>query len=317
MGSWYKTCGLSNLHITDGEEVMVFVLEPNTDKTDRCYNTAFWKPLLLPFYSKYADYGRGDGDSGIALPYIMEAIKKDLVECDVGENQYHDIAVKKDNFDVELFYEAVHEKRLEVKSRFANEGTLVDYVMFRKDIVDDILENFKREIYVGDGKGTTGYNNNYSIVGFQDIVNDLPEYLLEFANLATADEDGMGNFRFHSMEGLGGVFDYGHPNRVNAWCRGDHYRFCRILRIKDVVGKLVLDGKMAEATKLMIDHLKAVYISVFIDATRRVWMPGAHEGSQANEAHGYRIMAEATMRALKRERDKYAEDIGEEEVSEF
>lgn len=317
MGSWYKTCGLSNLHITDGEEVMVFVLEPNTDKTDRCYNTAFWKPLLLPFYSKYADYGRGDEDSGVALSYIMDAIKEDLVEMEVGENRSHDISVKKDAFDVELFYEAVHEKRLEVKNRFAAEATPIDFVMFRKDIVDDILANFKREIYVGDGKGTTGYNNNYEIVGFQDLVNDLPEYMLEFAKLSSADEEGTGNFRFHMMDGLGSVFDYSHPNRVNKWCRGDHYRYSRLLRIKDVIAKLVAEGNITEATQLMIDHLKAVYVSVFIDSTRRVWMPGAHEGSQANEAHGYRIIAEATMRALKRERDKYAEDVGEEEVSEF
>lgn len=313
MGSWYKTCGLSNLHIRDYDEVMVFILEPNSDKTDRCYNTAFWKPLLLPFYSKYADYGRGDEDHGIGLSYIMDAIKRDLVEVELGDNEYHDIAVKKDNFDTELFYEAVHEKRLEVKSRYSQEGVPLDFVMFRKDVADDILANFKREIYVGDGKGTCGYNNNYSVIGFQDIVNDLPEYMLEFAKLVSEKSD---NFRFAMMDGLGSIFDYDHPNNVNKWLRGDSYRLCQLVRIKDILEELIAAGKMTEATQVMIDHLKAVYLSVFMDSTRRVWIPGAHEGSQVSETHGYRIMAEATMRVLDKERQAYLEE-NDCEYSEF
>ena len=35
MGSWNKTCGISNLHIYAGTPVYVFVLQENPNKTDR------------------------------------------------------------------------------------------------------------------------------------------------------------------------------------------------------------------------------------------------------------------------------------------
>jgi hypothetical protein len=160
MGCWNKTCGLSNLHIIAGTDVYVFVLEENTDKTDRCYSTAFWRPLLLPFTSKYNDYGGGEESGGPGFQLIMDSIAKELTEMEVGDNEYHDIAVKKEGFGEEQFFESVHEHRLFKKSYYGDKQ-VIDFVMMRKDIVDYILENRVIERYVGEGKGTTGYSNSY------------------------------------------------------------------------------------------------------------------------------------------------------------
>lgn len=178
MGCWNKTCGLSKLHIFAGDPVYVFVIEQNLDH-ERCYSTAFWSPALIPFESKYDDYGGGEESGGVWLPYIMEALKNSLIEQEVGENEYHDIAVKRDEFNEELFFESTHEGRLLTKDWRGNSRE-VDFVMFRKDVVDDILTNLEIDKYVGDGKGNRPdcpNGNNYIYYKFADVLADVPAFL--------------------------------------------------------------------------------------------------------------------------------------------
>ena len=97
MGCWNKTCGLSKLHIYAGDPVYVFVIEQNLDH-DRCYSTAFWSPILAPFESVYNDYGGGENSGGVWFQHIMDGVRAKLIEQEVGENEYHDIAVKREGF---------------------------------------------------------------------------------------------------------------------------------------------------------------------------------------------------------------------------
>lgn len=320
MGSWYKTCGLSKMHITGGD-VMVFVLEKNMDETDRCYSTSFWSPCLVPFYSKYYDYGHGEDDTGVALPYILAGIKDALVETDVGDNKSHDIAVKRDDFDMELFYEAVHENRL-FKRNYHGKQQMIEFVMVRKDIADDILANFQREQYVGGGNGDCGWDNNYKMVTFAKILEDLPDFMAKLAeHIAPESElDDTANaalLRMKFMGGLDTVFEYGDSNLVSKWVRGsEDYRMSRLIRPSQIVIELMQEGKVKEATEFMIDLLKGMYLNCYMEMTRRNWAPAGHEGSQARETHGYRIMAEATLRAIAREKAEYLEEV-DEEFSEF
>jgi len=67
-----------------GTPVYVFVLAKNELANDRCYSTAFYKPLLLPFYSNYDDYGGGEDSHGVGFQPIIEAILSKLVELELG-----------------------------------------------------------------------------------------------------------------------------------------------------------------------------------------------------------------------------------------
>ena len=102
MGSWNKTCGLTGLHIIAGSQTYVFLLKENTIKNDRCYSTALWSPLLLPFTAEYDDYGGGENSSDL-LQYILDGIKTQVVEMELGENECHGIAVKRDALAESLF----------------------------------------------------------------------------------------------------------------------------------------------------------------------------------------------------------------------
>jgi hypothetical protein len=325
MGCWNKTCGLSNLHITSGDDVYVFVIEENTNKTERCYSTAFWAPLLLPFTSKYNDYGGGEESGGAGFQLIMDGVAKQLVEMDLGENQYHDIAVKKEGFGEEQFFEAVHEGRLFRTGRsygsFQPVNVIIDFVMMRKDVVDYILENRVIEEYVGDGKGTTGWGNNYINYKFEDILKDIPEFIDKLSTMANplAGDDtdfelkeALMELRF--MRGLG-IFDYKHPNKVSKWLRGDSYRYSSIVSEQDAVMSLLKDGKSAEAESLVTDLLKGHYIDAFMEATRKNWAPGGHEGSQSQEADEYRLLMKAMTSALDAD-DAYWKEVNGEDESE-
>ena len=312
MGSWSKTCGLSNLHITAGTPVYVFVLEKNKDY-DHCHSTGLFAPLLLPFESVYDDYGGGEDSSGPALDYIMNMIKKDLVELEEGENQYHDIPVKKEDFGPEKFFEAVHEDRLSIQGRFRDEPTQLYFTMMRKDIVDDILENRRIQDYVGDGKGTCGYGNNYIKYKFADIVADIRPLLndaMEIVGKIDKEERA-----FKMLSGFDYLFDQDYKNKVLKWMRSDSYRHSRIVDMKSVIRRGLEIGTVDSINKLeeiLTEHVKAIYIDGFMDSARKTWIPGGHEGSQGMSGGALRLLGAATVRALDREKAEWMADMGED-----
>ncbi len=316
MGCWNKTCGLSNLHITAGTPVYVFVLEKN-ESYDHCYSTSLFRPLLLPFESTYDDYGGGEDSHGIALGMIMAGLTKNLVEMEVGENQYHDIAVKKEGFTPEKFFEAVHEDRLSIKGPFSSEPTQIYFTMFRKDIVDHILENRRIQDYVGEGKGTCGWGNNYVKYKFADIVADIRPLLNEakekIAKAKEDENDTLANYMLY--DGFEGLFPYGHPNKVAKWLRGDSYRYSRIVDMKTVIRRGLEVGTetaLENLAKVLEEHLKAIYIDGFMHAARKTWIPGGHEGSQSSSGWALRLLANATIEVLDEEKRQWAVEMGEE-----
>jgi len=311
MGCWHKTCGLSNLHITHGTEAYVFVLEPGNEDS-HCYATHLYKPLLLPFVTEYNDYGGGENSSGVTLPIVMNAIKECLHEMEQGENEFHDIAVKKDKFDEALFFEAVHEGRLFKENRYTPESpTKLEYVMFRKDIVDDILENYVIEKYVGDGKGTCGWENNYIQYKFADIVADILPMLQEVMDMVVKAKATEQDISYKLLGGFEYMFGRDYENLAASWLRNDSYRYSRIVDLRhvffDLFGKddVPTEDQILELEAVLTEHIKAIFIDAFMERTRKSWIPAGHEGSQGQDAEPYRVLIAATTRALDAEQAEY------------
>ena len=287
MGSWYKTCGLSRLPIMYGDEVLVFALEQNKDDSDRCYTTAFWRPVLVPYYSVYADYGAGENSRGIGLELLINGLKESVVDVEQGENQYHDIAVKAVEMTEELFYEAVHESRLSTTTG------RVDFVMFRKDIVDYILNNHRIQRYAGDGKGNSGWGNAYIEYGFKDVLAAVPEFLYVFKEYMKKSQGVFLSIR--------GMFRRETNFNYVAEYLGivDSYRMSNIYHIIHTLSELFVQGKEQEAEELVKDALIGCYIESFMYGHRLVWMPGGHEGSQDNDPAPYLTMCSAIQHVIK------------------
>lgn len=307
MGCWNKTCGLSNLHITAGTPTYVFVLEKNKSY-DHCYSTSLFSPLLLPFEADYDDYGGGENCSGVALPFVMKGLKDALVEMELGENEYHDIAVKKEGFDAKLFFEACHEDRMQIQG-YGKEPTQIYFTMFRKDIVDSILENRVLEHYVGDGKGTCGWGNNYVRYKFSDVVASVRPLLEKMI------ADTEGESEYLKMFMMDRVHKYRNDFYAAMYLSGDSHRYSRIVDMKAMVSRAIEIGTVASVNKieaLLIEHIKGVFIDSFMHDARKTWIPGGHEGSQSSSGGALRLLAKATVEVLDKEKAEWMEEMGED-----
>lgn len=321
MGCWNKTCGLSNLHITSGTPVYVFVLEDDRDNSN-CYATSLFSPLLLPFESEYNDYGGGENSSGVALPFILKGIKDQLVEMPLGENQYHDIEVTKEKFNEALFFEAVHEDRLSIKGRFSAEPTRVQFTMFRKDIVDNILDKRQIEEYVGQGKGTFSKwkdgSLDYERYFFKDIIADIKPMLeIVKAKIAEARADGDTLADYMLFSGIDTMFEYRSENKAARWMRNDSHRYSRIVDMKHLIQYAFSkdsDVAVDKLADLLEAHLLGIFIDSFMEAARKTWIPGGHEGSQSDSGGALRLLGASINQALDIERAQWEEDTGEEYV---
>ncbi len=311
MGCWYKTCGLSHLHILGGAKVYVFAIEQNLHH-DRCYTTAFWKPVMLPFLAEYNDYGAGE-NSHSNINFVIEGIKSRLIEMPLGENECHDIAVSADQLDEELFFNAVHEGRLFVKG-YHGERAQVDVVMMRADIVDNICENWELEMYVGDGKGTGGYQNNYISYKFKDIVAKVPDFLdkveAEINDIRDSTDTMPVDFRFSCLKNtISELYNFKDRNLVSIYLGSiSNHRYSRIVRPTDIVVDYLVNGKRLEAEALLVDVLRGSFIDTFMEVSRITWAPGAHEGSQSQEHSSYRALCNAVSAALDNEYAEYSSD---------
>jgi hypothetical protein len=215
MGSWNGTCVISNLHIHARQDVVVFLLAKNQSEQTFCYSNALYEPCLIPFYGEYDDYGAVENCQGPGLPIILEEMRRQLYEFGQGPNSAHDCVVRRNNFNIELLFEADHEDRLGIEQfdswnqdeydirrleEMQNEEVLtndqkfeldrlfsklkkkdnfrrVTHVTIHREVFNDIIENFYIRDYVGEGKGNQGYNNSYRTVYFKDIVKDIPAYI--------------------------------------------------------------------------------------------------------------------------------------------
>jgi hypothetical protein len=315
MGCWNKTCGISNLHIYAGQPVYVFVLEENISEDSYCYSTCLFKPCLLPFNSEYDDYGGGENSSGVGLPFILNSLREKLVELEVGENSYHDIVVKRGDFDIDKFFEACHENRLFVGSYHR---IPVQFTMMRKDIVDGILQKFslydyktkkdltyadcleELDIIIGEWQNLFASTLGRQIVlaterGFLDHLegdrkNDAYAALAElmFSNLLFSCRSSE-NF---AQRLLGSLKD----------------RTASFIYLDQVVTNLVAHSQKEQLKELLADCLKGVFIDAFMDGTRKLWTPGGHEGSQNTDVDGHKILISTIQEAIDFQENQRAND---------
>jgi hypothetical protein len=308
MGCWNQTCGLSQLHIRNNQDVVVFALVKNTSVDSLCYSTPFYAPVMMPIYAKYNDYGGAEDCTGIGVDLVMSAIKEQLVEMPLGENKSHDIAVKYDNFDADLFFEAVHESRLFIKGNYTRQRQHVGFVMIHKDVFDHVLENRVVERYVGANHGTTGWDNAYINITFADVQKDI-EVCVDYM-FSEAGKKELWFFEpLRSLQKISA--DTNIPNTAARMLSSDEYRFSSLFRPSLMVSDYIKDGKREELVELLTEYLKAMWIDGFMMDVRKFWSPQAGAGSQQQEPEGYLLLIDAMTKVLDAEKRKYEEDYND------
>lgn len=304
MGCWNKTCAVSNLHIGGSDEVAIFLLakRPVEADTDYCYISSYYDALALPFYGKYDDYGGAEDCSGPGLSHIIDYLKKEVVELEVGENQYHDLAVKREEMNVEKLFELENKGRLYIKDWMSQrgkfpglEGRPLAIAMVHKKIFDHIIGNYTLTSYYYDEDSEFCKRE----VKFQDVVNDLPEYI--------------DRLRKHNylLGGLGNLFGYEERNlagkylKMDASFASDGYFLINTTELIINQVKVMNDEQL---TELLIELLKGQWVSYFMSSTRKPWLKQVGEGSQNTDPHGYEVLIGAMRNVLDDERKLWEEE---------
>jgi hypothetical protein len=295
MGCWNKTCGLTNLHIFSDTPVYVFLLEQNLHH-DRCYSTAFWKPALLPFEAVYNEVGGGDDCDSYILRYILPELKQKIIEMEVGENPHHDIAVTRADFNIEQFFETVGKGRLKVK-RMDGKESEIDFVMMRKEEVDNVLAQRKFKQFLGINEQTReGIYDHYT---YADVLEDIPEYV---ARLKTLDKPLYLSQLPNPEDKDWSLY------RLASILRFDSYRFSSAISVNSIILEQLKKGNWTCVEGLLNVYVKGLMIDSFLDSIRKLWSPGCHEGSQAQDHDGYEVLLNVMQQALAKEIEEQDED---------
>lgn len=307
MGCWYKTCGLTRLPILPGREVYTVVLERNTDTTDRCYSTAFWRPVMLPFVSEYNDYGGGEKSEMDILNMILVHLDHQVVPLGQGDNQYHDHPVKREAgfFNEDNFFDLVHEGRLFIGNHppiesagYQNKefealrktGKMIDFVMLNKEIVDQYLQEKEYEEYVGDGKGTCGWGNNYVKYKFKDVIDAVPSVIAILKKTREETKFFFADYLFQIAKA--DSVSIGERKALKAIQWACDHKYSNLVSISELIDFAIQSQNDALFIKMIERVLLAYYIDVLFENVRINWAPGGHEGSQTQDWEEHRKLAQ-------------------------
>lgn len=321
MGCWNKTCAVSNLHITAGQRVVIFMLGKQPKQYDFCYVNSYYDLCLLPFYGEYNDYGAAENCSGIGMNYIVEELRNKLVEMEQGKNPYHDPPAKKETFDIEQLFELDHEGRLSVEGKNwpIGEARTVTHVQIHGDVFDHIIEHHTFEDSYFDKTGgkeefkTRTYN-------FKDVVADIPEYIgrlrSETESLRKLDGPESAFRKLMSRQLTSMLFKYEERNLAGKWLTfGSVGSMDRPFLINGAELVITEASKMndEQLTELLTEFLKGAWINAFMTATRKAWVKPIGEGSQNNEHKGFDVLIGAMQVVLSKEKGEIEEARLEEE----
>jgi len=296
MGCWNKTCSLTNLPIHSGEEVYVFVLEKK-NKYDSCHATGHYAPILIPFEGVYNDYGGSDENSGVGLTYVLDAVKENLIETEVGENERHDIAVTRSSFGEDQFFESVREQRLIIENKFGKES-YIDFAMMRKDCVDAIFNTWQIQDCNYDRESK---EMNYFKYGYNDLAEEVTAYVEVIKDLIEK------NDAISFMHMNNNLDEYPECSKLAKTLNFNDYQFSGMLQGQRFIRTFIAAGLLKQAEAFIKEYLKGAMLNIFLEETRKQWMPGGHEGSQGQELEPYELLLQVTQETINKRKAEMEE----------
>lgn len=278
MGCWNASCFLTNLPITYGEDVRVFILHKQENSELRyCYPTASWRPFAFSFKGKYNDYGSIEEENGIMLNFIIDSIKKDLMELELGENRYHDIEVKKEGFDFEKMMEANHEGRLFVTNLFGKQSQL-KMIMVKESSLNSFLDRYSWETISWDEQKKI----NRRFINYKTRCDEIKNELLSLTDkyLSDRQHDVKNSNFFMFLFKVEKILFETTSHIANA--------FSAITAKDQNLLQCTYDDIVEEVTIVEV-------INNFLSDVRRTWTPPSGEGSQQNETEPYKMFAQLLL----------------------
>lgn len=154
MGCWNGTCGISNLPIKQGEEIVLFIVKEKNLFTCNgggyCYPTDLFEPISLPIIGEYNDYGSIENikNEELILPKIRKMFEeKNLIypldgisDLDMNTASLSQIIREIERGNIRALESPSIIKLYELegitKSKFLNVGI----IMFHKKLYDTLIK---------------------------------------------------------------------------------------------------------------------------------------------------------------------------------
>jgi hypothetical protein len=199
MGSWNGTCGLTQLPIKDGDEVVVILLEKRTDKVEPgggyCYSNHFFTPCSLPLFGIYDDYGSVENVKG-NVEEVFRHFKKRfehekymIAEGEKPKNIEEFIRVVERGYVEKMGFmmilKPVYEKVInEIGSRKKYKGTK----KLKEETLDEVKEYIKRAKQLKDSNEYFSQSELQYLNSFTQFYLGFDVKMKAFLNILTNDE---------------------------------------------------------------------------------------------------------------------------------
>jgi hypothetical protein len=343
MGCWNSTCAVSNLHIKAGQKVAVFLLVASEFEPNYCYTNSVYNPCIFPFYGEYDDYGGVENTHGVAHDMIIEAMRSQLHEMDLGRNQYHDIAVKKENFDAAMLFEADHENRLFIarKERSGDIEDMITILQHRiqtteegalKETLKEALEDSQAELAKVKVKPARQVKhvqihgdifddilNNFTVEDYtrDEVTGKYSHHHLRYADVAALlpalvremrdyqQKTGRAGIRMSIMDDENKPVGWRLLSLLEQMGMTD---WGVILTVDDVVRHLFeANATDDEFIAYLGEALKGAWINIFMARTRKIWQVPCGSGSQSDETNGYELLIASMQKIINQEKAERAE----------
>ncbi len=290
MGCWNHTCAITNLPIYAGEEVEVIMLQFSNEVagSSLCYPHFYHVPMPLTFQGIYNDYGAVEDCKGAGLNIIIDNIREHLFEMEVGENKYHDIAVKKDEFDVKKMFELDHEDRLNIVNPHRGypgekEMTMIKHLVVRKEVYDKLVEGIKIDTWDSEAQETIH-------VGINDVLEERHTITKDIDRVIAAPDDALIKHSWILERSLGG-------NSLAGTMLQRHGEYRGVNHPIDAPGELIKlreDGN--DDYEAVLDNLlRFSMVMYYMNDARKVWVLPSGLGSQNDNTKNQRLCAELTL----------------------
>lgn len=315
MGCWNGSCALTGLPVFYNEDVYVMLLvrQPASMDGDKCEPNGFWSPLVYHFTGKYDDYGKVDECEGKMLPHIVNTLRDNLFEFEQGENKYHDIPVKAEEFNLEKMFEADHEDRLAITSKWKTDGEgenrklatqQVQHVIIRKEIMDSLLTDYRIDSY------------RFGEISYDAIVANGKELIADIQAAAENVSDDI-------AEMLKDVPEEKRARMIRALLFGDFRNIPKYHLINMIEHAIryadlfypsldlidVIDaGNIEMANEIIHQIAVAIIVNDYMGSARRQWTPMSGAGSQDDSTYAQRFMAQLTIAAADKIDKRWEED---------
>lgn len=274
-----------------------------------CYNNELWAPRTCAIKAIYDDYGRvAEAEPEWYINQVMDRFRKDIIEQEQGENEYHDLAVKKEDLvGMDGFYkllELCQESRAYVSGRlgFIFNGpdwlgvgfVLVHEFAYQKMISDELNKTI--DPYTSGKRATLTLNK----------VNEHVDKIYALNNIkpASSSEKDKAEYLSAKYKAYFDLHDHGifyHIDPLGVLGIADHMKWIEEMAEEGVDRN---DKKVTQLVNIVVESVEFIFN---MSAMRKHWTPMCGHGSQSNEWRAHKLLAQTVVDFCMKREEEYGE----------